>query len=352
MFPVTFMMALATSKGYAQNADFLTLIRAATQAPSGHNSQPWWFETTEHSIIISPNLDKALPAVDGQHRELFISLGCALENLCTKATELHYQTQVSFCDEGVITVELQKSDMIIPDPLATVIEKRQTNRSEYEDKNIDPVLLQSLMDRLYKEVPETKGQVKLYTFAKETPPFEILTQAVLQGNTVQMGDPAFKSELLSWIRFNKKHSESTHDGLSYAVLGAPNLPRWVTEPIVKASLKAKTQNKTDLKKIQSSSHMVLLTTEKNDIDTWIQTGRTLERFLLLLTQEGIAHAYLNQPCEVPEISATLRENLPIAHAYPQILLRLGYAQPMAYSKRKDIREVIKVKSEERRIWNS
>ena len=341
MLSFTFMMALVALKGRAQNPDFLTLIRAATQAPSGHNSQPWWFETTEHSIIISPNLDKALPAVDSQHRELFISLGCALQNLCTKATELHYQTQVSFSDEGVITVDLQKSDTVIPDPLATVIEKRQTNRSEYEDKNIDPVLLQSLMDRVYKEVPEAKGQVKLYAFAKNTPPFEILTQAVLQGNAVQMGDPAFKSELLSWIRFNKKHSQSTHDGLSYAVLGAPNLPRWVTEPIVKASLKAKTQNKTDLKKIQSSSPMVLLTTEKNDIATWIQTGRTLERFLLLLTQAGIAHAYLNQPCEVPEISATLRENLPIAHAYPQILLRLGYAQPMAYSKRKDVKEVMR-----------
>ena len=352
MLPITFMMALATLKASAQNSDFLPLIKAATQAPSSHNSQPWWFETSDHSIVIKPNFEKALPAVDGQHRELFISLGCALENLCIKASELQYQTNVTLSPEGVITIDLQKSEAVVPDPLASVIEKRQTNRSEYEDKNIDPVLLQSLMDRVYKELPEAKGQVKLYAFAKDTPPFEILTQAVLQGNTVQMGDPAFKSELLSWIRFNKKHSESTHDGLSYAVLGAPNLPRWVTEPIVKASLKAKTQNKTDLKKIQSSSHMVLLTTEKNDIDTWIQTGRTLERFLLLLTQEGIAHAYLNQPCEVPEISATLRENLPIAHAYPQILLRLGYAQPMAYSKRKDIREVIKVKSEERRIWNS
>ena len=104
---------------------------------------------------------------------------------------------------------------------------------------------------------------------------------------------------------------------------------------------AKTQNKTDLKKIRSSSHMVLLTTQKNDIHTWIQIGRTLERFLLLLTQAGIAHAYLNQPCEVSEISAILRENLPIAQAYPQILLRLGYAQPLAYSKRKDIREVMR-----------
>ena len=351
MLSITLMMALVALKGRAQDSDFMTLIKAATQAPSGHNSQPWWFETTTHSIVISPNLDKALPAVDSQHRELFISLGCALENLCTKATELHYQTEVILSEEGVITVGLHKSNTVVSDPLAAMIDKRQTNRSVYENRQIDPILLQRLIERVYQGQASTERQVKLYTFAKDTPPFETLTQAVLQGNTVQMGDPAFKSELLSWIRFNKKHAESTHDGLSYAVLGAPNLPRWVTEPIVKASLKAKTQNKTDLKKIQSSSHMVLLTTEKNDILTWIQIGRTLERFLLLLTQEGIAHAYLNQPCEVPEISATLRENLPIAHAYPQILLRLGYAQPMAYSKRKDIREVIKVKSEERRVWN-
>ena len=333
MLSFTFMMALVALKGRAQDADFLTLIKAATQAPSGHNSQPWWFEISDHSIVISPNLDRALPAVDGQHRELFISLGCALENLCTKATELHYQTKVSLSDERVITVELQKSNTVIADPLAAVIEKRQTNRSMYDGKRIDPTLLQSLV--------EQTGATGIFTFANGTPLFEKLTDAVLQGNTAQMSDPAFKNELLSWIRFNKKHAESTHDGLSYAVLGAPNLPRWVTEPIVKASLKAKTQNKTDLKKIQSSSHIILLTTEKNDIATWIQTGRTLERFLLLLTQAGIAHAYLNQPCEVPEINAMLRENLPIAQAYPQILLRLGYAQPMAYSKRKDIREVMR-----------
>ena len=88
MLSFTFMMALVALKGRAQDADFLTLIKAATQAPSGHNSQPWWFETSDHSIVIKPNFEKALPAVDGQHRELFISLGCALENLCIKASEL------------------------------------------------------------------------------------------------------------------------------------------------------------------------------------------------------------------------------------------------------------------------
>ena len=340
MLSITFMMALVALKGRAQDSDYMTLIKAATQAPSGHNSQPWWFETFDHSIVISPNFEKALPAVDSQHRELFISLGCALENLCTKASELHYRTQVSLSEEGVITVELHKSNTVVPDPLAAFIEKRQTNRSEYEDRRIDPVLLQSLIDKVYEGLSPFEGVGMFHVFAKDTPLFERFTQAVLQGNTVQMSDPAFKNELLSWIRFNKKHSESTHDGLSYAVLGAPNLPRWVTEPIVRGSLKAKTQNKTDLKKIQSSSHMVLLTTEGNDIRTWIQTGRTLERFLLLLTQAGIAHAYLNQPCEVPEINLTLRENFPKENLYPQILLRIGYAKPVAYSKRKDIKEVM------------
>ena len=141
MLSITFMMALVALKGRAQDSDYMTLIKAATQAPSGHNSQPWWFETFDHSIVISPNFEKALPAVDSQHRELFISLGCALENLCTKAFELHYQTQVSLSEEGVITVELHKSNTVVPDPLAAFIEKRQTNRSEYEDRRIDPALL-------------------------------------------------------------------------------------------------------------------------------------------------------------------------------------------------------------------
>ena len=63
--------------------------------------------------------------------------------------------------------------------------------------------------------------------------------------------------------------------------------------------------------------------------------------MLLLTQAGIAHAYLNQPCEVPELNASLCRELPSARCYPQILLRIGYAKPVAYSKRKDIKEVMK-----------
>lgn len=138
MLSITLLMTLATIKSNGQNPDFIALITAATQAPSGDNSQPWFFTIEENRIVITPDFTKALPAVDGKHRELFMSLGCALENLCIKATELYYLSEVQLTDEGIITVLLQKKEDVLPSSLAAVIPKRQTNRSVYDSKQIDP----------------------------------------------------------------------------------------------------------------------------------------------------------------------------------------------------------------------
>ena len=65
------------------------------------------------------------------------------------------------------------------------------------------------------------------------------------GNRTQMHDLAFKAELLSWIRFNRRHSNTTRDGLSNAVIGAPNLPAWLSRPIIKTMLNERRQNRSD-----------------------------------------------------------------------------------------------------------
>ena len=44
---------------------------------------------------------------------------------------------------------------------------------------------------------------------------------VYAGNSLQMNNEAFKSELTKWMRYNKKHQNNTRDGLSYATFGAP-----------------------------------------------------------------------------------------------------------------------------------
>jgi hypothetical protein len=66
--------------GTTGNDQSRELIRYATLAASGHNAQPWQFLVTGSEIQIRPDKARRLAAVDPEDRELWMSLGCALEN--------------------------------------------------------------------------------------------------------------------------------------------------------------------------------------------------------------------------------------------------------------------------------
>ena len=92
--------------------DFIQIASYASKAPSGHNTQPWKFNITDSTITVLPNLDVALPVVDRNNRELFISLGCATENLCIAAEAKGYAPLPVFSGSGEITVLLSEASMI------------------------------------------------------------------------------------------------------------------------------------------------------------------------------------------------------------------------------------------------
>ena len=124
------------SKIFAQDTDCSFLIEQAVKAPSGHNTQPWTFRIKETGIDILPDFTKTLPVVDPDNRELFISLGCATENLCVAAAHKGYETMVSIAENGTIHIELTKQDSDTPSPLFPHISVRQTNRSVYDGNTI------------------------------------------------------------------------------------------------------------------------------------------------------------------------------------------------------------------------
>ncbi len=318
----------------AQHPDYLFLIEQAVKAPSGHNTQPWLFRINGDNIQITPNYDKSLPVVDPHNRELFISLGCAAENLCIAASQKGYDADLNISEEGIITINLRKDSIVEPDTLFNQIAIRQTNRSVYNGRVIPSDTIS-----LLKSVFET-STIDAYFYKNGTPEFNSVSDYVITGNVLQMQDKTFTGELKSWMRFNKKHQDKTNDGLSYAVFGAPNLPRFIVKPIMSGYLNGKTQNKGDREKIASSSHFVLLTAVSNTPEQWIRLGMAMERFLLKSTELGIVHAYMNQPVEVSKLSVNMTETLNLSDKYPMILLRIGYGEKMPYSKRMDIREVI------------
>lgn len=307
------------------------LLAYAAKAPSGHNTQPWKFRAAGKTIEVLPDFGRALPVVDGNHRELYISLGCAVENLCIAATHFRYDTVVTRQNREGITIEFTRNEACEENPLFRQIAKRQTNRSIYTGKKISDAVCEALQN-----VPAEKG-VSVYLTGIDSPEGNRLAEWVFKGNEYQMSDPAFKNELLSWMRFNARQTAATNDGLVYKVFGNPPLPRFLAKPVVSLFLKPDKQNKADKEKIGSSSHFVLFSCRPDTSEAWINTGRTLQRFLLRATETGIACAYLNQPCETPALAEAMRRTLPVGGNHPAVLLRIGYAAPVPYSPRRKIK---------------
>ena len=311
----------------AQNPDLLFLIEQAVKAPSGHNTQPWLFRISETEIDICPDYSRALPVVDPDNRELFVSLGCAAENLCIAASHKGYCPTVTVAEDGTICIRLDRQSDVTPSPLFAQIALRQTNRRVYDGRIIPAADIDQL------RAVEVAPSVHVHFYERGTPAFDAIAELIYRGNSLQMQDDAFKAELRSWMRYNKKHRDAQHDGLSYDVFGAPNLPRFISENVIAGALNERSQNRGDRKKIASASHLILLTTHDNTQEQWVALGRTLERLLLTSTEMGLAHAYLNPPNELPELAHELADTLDLPGEYPTILLRIGYTQRTPYSMR-------------------
>lgn len=329
-------MVLSAISVNGQNSDFLKMVEYGIKAPSGHNTQPWKFKVNDSSIEVYPDFEKELPVADGNHRELFISLGCAVENICIAANEFGYRYELKIENRNglvFIKLNLEKSG-VIPDPLFLQIDKRQTNRSVFKSKIITIDTIAQL------ENIEINRSVSVYFYKNGDENYATLAEFAYRGNEILFGNNSFKKELLDWTRFNKKNIQQHKDGLAYNVLGSPSLPKWLGRPIVGSFLKPKAQNKSERKKIEAASHLVLFTIKENTAECWISVGRALERFFLKCTELGIAVAFSNQPCQVNSLAHEVQEKMPIDKDFPMLLLRIGYAEAMPYAPRKMLEELI------------
>ena len=320
-------------------ADLRELVRLATLAPSGHNTQPWKFRVGAGSIRIYPDLTRRVSVVDPDNRELWISLGSALENLLVAAAHFGYQSEVTYHLAGTsadhIAVALQKTGPAPLDPSQqfTAISLRQSTRSTYDGKPVSTGELRQL------ETTATSGSVTplLFTGAAAMQP---VLEYVMAGNEQQLSNDNFKKELVAWIRFNDREALASKDGLLSRGSGNPSLPRWVANLFIGSSLNPAAQGKKDALHIRSSAGLFLFTTPQNNPAAWIAAGRASERFALLATTLNLKCAYLNQPCEVPAVRAQVQSHLSLNGAFPQLLMRFGHGPAMPRSLRRPVSEVL------------
>ncbi len=307
----------------------LEMVRFATLAASSHNTQPWMFAISDNTIEIRPDYARALPAVDPHHRELWISLGCALENLLLAGRSFGHLGSVSYPDlRDSILVALVPAKPEV-DPLLDAIPTRQNTRSLYDGQKIP----NSQIDQIEKLRLEPGVQLKLVS------DLELLIDSVHQGNLRQFGDSAFVDELLGWLRFNKREAMRSSDGLYVACAGEFQVPRWIGERFV-SNANPIDQADSDSRKLRSSAGAVVISSLLDDKISWVRCGQVYQRLALLLTSLRIQSAFLNQPVEIESLRTQLQSALQLGKYRPQLLVRFGYAAVLPFSLRRRVGKVL------------
>lgn len=76
------------------------LLGYAVLAPSTNNTQPWKFQVRDDELMASANLKRWLKVSDADKREIYISVGCALENFLIAARHFGFASTVSYFPQG------------------------------------------------------------------------------------------------------------------------------------------------------------------------------------------------------------------------------------------------------------
>jgi len=288
------------------------LLNYAVLAPSLHNTQPWNFTVRGNEIRVLANRNRHLTVADPDARELYISVGCALENLLVAATYFGFTTDVTYFPDPkdevwVATLALKengKTSSLVDQELFHAIALRHTSRQTYANKPLNERDLQQLRACLQKfdinlqltDNVETKRQVDAL---------------VVSADITQFADPDYRDELNKWI---------TQGEFGYRWLIA-RIGQLATNYL--ASHHKPTKPDADI--VLNAPMLALLSTTADNRLTQVQSGQIFERIALHATTLNIGVQPLSQILQVTELKQEITNLFDGAAAFPQMAFRLGYA---------------------------
>jgi nitroreductase len=271
---------------------------------------------------------RRLPYADPRGRGMHIGCGAALFNLRLAAAVAGYQAAVQpFPDPGEPLL-LAAAGFTGPyhadrgeRELYAAIPHRHTNRGPFGGQPLPP--------GVRAELAEAAGREDAILHILDHDEAVRVLHLAADAESGQLADPAYRAELARWVG-----GQRDRDGIPDSALG-PRAAAGLTPvrdftparpvPVRYASFEATPQ-------------LAVLSTRSSAPADWLRAGQALQRVLLTATARGIASTPLTQPLETAD--AWLARDPRSGIEEPQMILRLGYGQPVPPTPRRPVCEVL------------
>lgn len=317
---------------------FVAAVAAAIRAPSLHNSQPWRFRRCRDEIHVLADPNRTPPVTDAESWATHIACGAATYNLQLAFAVAEQPMAVRWrpdANEPRLMAVLRPIDPRPPTPhqvrLYQAIPRRHSNRRPFLPRPVPVEVRRALVTAAVEE----GVWIDLIVGAIGAAAVSEITHAasrVLHRNQAYATDPAPPNRRARTGATGIPEADRPDPAAESSDLDAESydlLPQCPLSDLVRGAA----PNLTD------DPLIAVLGTAGDTPRDQLHAGFALQRVLLTITDHGLASSLLSQPIEVP----SAREQLRIAlgrYGTPQMVLRVGYAEPASPTPRRPVAEVI------------
>lgn len=310
------------------------LVRCAARAPSVHNTQPWRFRATRAGMELWADEARRLPVADADGREMMISGGAALYTLWLAARHHGLAARLELAPEPNVraplgVVHLAPGPAVTPEEerLYQVVPRRHTHRGPFATRVLDGGLRSALEAAAATEgarlsVVESPGALRR------------LGELTAAAERAQEHNSAWLAELIAWT---PPPGSGRRDGVP--PVAYPTDAPVSAEGLVPRCFDLGRGWGKESPTPGERGTVALLTTAADGPGDWLRAGLALQHVLLRAAVDWAFAALYSQPLEYVELRELMRWESADG-AYPQMLLRLGYAGYAPTTPRRSVRELL------------
>ncbi|MBX6765863.1 MAG: hypothetical protein IRY90_01670 [Actinomadura rubrobrunea] len=295
--------AYAAYRSWRDHEGTEAVVAAAVLAANPRNVQPWWFDLGEEHglpfVDLYADTTRREGPLDPFDRELYVGLGCALENMTLAARANGMEPRVRLLPDTakpawaarVILAPLQRPPSALEAELHAAIPLRRTNRAPYRRRPVPPELLAEAA-ALADDLPGTR--VCWLTSRSER---DRIGALLVEATEAIVADEEQSRAGHAWFRHTRGEVERHRDGMTLDTQGLPPLLSALGQllpPRSRATADRFWVRRTRGVHVPTAAAYGLVTVADAAADRdRLLGGRLLQRVHLFATARGLAVGHLN-----------------------------------------------------------